>query len=520
MYRIHENVSVLLAVAGGQGSLKTDDQSCELAEGSVVLLPANSPAALLANPAQPLHVYKLAIGTREQARPERSDAMTRRSEVAANSSLYFFPYEPSIVAHVEELYVHRSPENEARHVRNQIVFHQILLLCLERQESRYASSEQLSMERSIAYAENHFSDKITREQLAELAGVSQSHYSILFKQLTGFTPNEYLSRLRVHRAMELLLHGSGTLREIALKVGYKDEFYLSRRFKQQTGASPSAYPRTAFKRVAVWLTPYASHLLLLGVEPAVILSDNNEYVSTADVQPSQTMRFMNADSSVEQVKSVLLDSGIELIIAASLHLNHFGLNAGHLRAVAPVVDISWMELGWKEHLRLIAKAIQRSDRAEQWLSEFEREEQAARAKVQQSQAVKETITILVIKPESLLVYGTRNVGYVLYQSLALQPPARIKQEIERLGDQFHSIPIALSELADYAGDRLLVIVFPDVKGSTAHSEAIFSSVYWDELPAVQRNQVHHLEMDEWVPYNPVSIRLQLQRAVALFTSIQ
>jgi ABC-type Fe3+-hydroxamate transport system substrate-binding protein len=120
----------------------------------------------------------------------------------------------------------------------------------------------------------------------------------------------------------------------------------------------------------------------------------------------------------------------------------------------------------------------------------------------------------------LLVYGTRNVGYVLYQSLGLQPPARIKQEMERLGDQLHSIPIALSELADYAGDRLLVIAFPDVKGSTAHSEAIFSSVYWDELPAVRRNQVHHLEMDEWVPYNPVSIRLQLQRAVALFTSIQ
>lgn len=127
------------------------------------------------------------------------------------------------------------PDREIRHVQNQILFHQILLQLLEQQETRFEVSEQPSMERSITYLENHFSEKISREQLAAIAGVSGSHYSTLFKQFTGFTPNEYLSRLRVHRAKELLLNSSSTLREIALKVGYKDEFYLSRRFKQQTG---------------------------------------------------------------------------------------------------------------------------------------------------------------------------------------------------------------------------------------------------------------------------------------------
>ncbi|MGU3471108.1 hypothetical protein ACLBWT_08170 [Paenibacillus sp. D51F] len=127
---------------------------------------------------------------------------------------------------------------------------------------------------------------------------------------------------------------------------------------------------------------------------------------------------------------------------------------------------------------------------------------------------------MVIKPDKLLVYGARNVGYVLYSSLGLQPPARIKQEMDRLGEQFHSIPIEISQLADYAGDRIMVIVFPDVKGSTAHSEAVLGSSYWEELPAVRRNRVHFVEKDDWVPYNPVSIRLQLQRAEALFIGNQ
>lgn len=520
VYRLHERAAVLIAIVGGRGSLEAMEHMYALMEGSVILLPAHTQAAIIADLPQPLHAYKLVIGTREPGGPAPAGIVMRKSEAASNASMQYFPDESAIVARMEELYIHRLPASEVRHVQNQLVFHQIILQLLEELEARYAASEQPSMERSIAYLENHYSDKITSERLAEIAGVSRSHYSTLFKQLTGFTPNEYLSRLRVHRAKELLIGGTGTLREIALRVGYKDEFYLSRRFKHQTGSAPSGYSRGPIQRVAVLLAPYASHLLLLGLEPAVMISDSSEYVNTAELQPPQKMMFINANCPVEQVRSVLLDHDVELIIAAGQHLSEYGLNAAQLRAAAPIVDISWMELGWKEHLRLIAQVIKRSERAERWLADFEREEQAARSELQHSAISNEIITILVIKPEQVFVYGARNVGYVMYQSLGLRPPAKIKQAIEAFGDRMHSFPIAISELADYAGDRILVIVFPDVKGSTGHSEAVFRSVYWNALPAVQQHKVHLLELDEWIPYNPVSIRLQLQRAVALFAGNQ
>ncbi|WP_229691986.1 helix-turn-helix domain-containing protein [Paenibacillus radicis (ex Gao et al. 2016)] len=520
LHHIHERLSVLIAIVSGKGSLKTNDQMYELTEGSVILLPAHSEAELTANSTHPLHAYKLVIHARERESSLPAGAMMQKSEAASNSVVYFFPNEPAIVANVEELYVHRLPENEIRHVQNQIVFHQIILQLLQGQGAKYAASEQPSMERSIAYLENHFSEKITREQLAEIAGVSRSHYSILFKQMTGFSPSDYLSRLRVHRAKELLISGSGTLREIALKVGYKDEFYLSRRFKQQTGAAPSGYNRGKFERIAVLLSPYASHLLLLGLEPAIIISDSSEYVNTSDLQPPQSITFININCSIEQVKSLLLEADIELIIGAQEHLDLSGFQAEHLRAIAPVAEVSWMDMGWKEHLRIIAQIIQRQERAERWLAEFELEEQAARSLVGQSKAANETITILVIKPDQLFIYGNRNFGYVIYQSLGLKPPVKVKQQMDMLGDRFHSIPIDLSELAGYAGDRMLVIIFPDIKGSIEHSEAIFKSVYWEELRSVQQGNVHVLDLDEWIPYNPISIRLQLQRAVDLFTANQ
>lgn len=521
IHQIHENLTVLMAVASGKGTLRINDELYELVEGMVILIPAKRDAVIETDLTHPLHLYTLSISTQEQTRSLPTGTMGRSSVLAAEPSVQIFPYEPAIVAQLEELYVHRLPGNEVRHLRNQILFHQVLMNLLERMEARYAATEQPSMERSITYMENHFSEKITTEGLSEIAGVSRSHYSILFKQLTGFPPNEYLSRLRVHRAKELLISGTASLREIALKVGYKDEFYLSRRFKQQTGESPSGYTRRRpYQRVAVWCAPYASHMMLLGLEPTIIISESSEYVSTEGMPSPQTIRFIHSDSSPELVKSALLEADIELIIAANLHLVLNGLSPERLRSIAPIAEIAWMELGWKEHLRFIAQAIQRREQAEKWLAAFEKEEQQARQAIQQSQIVNETLTILVIKPGTLQIYGIRNIGYVMYQSLGLRPPAKIAQEIQRYGDQFHSVSIQLSELQDYEGTRMLVIVFPDEKGSKAHSESIFNSEYWRRLEAVKQNRIYDLEQEEWIPYNPISIRLQLGRAVSLWTAIQ
>lgn len=519
-HKIHEEFAVLIGLAGGKAVLRIGDQTFELAEGTVILLPAGAHAALMTDSLGPLHAYKLSIGISEQTISQYSGSMIRGSELFDGKNVRFFPNEPGIVAMLEELYLYRSPAYEARHVQNQMVFYRIIFELLSRSGGTHSANGELSMERSIAYMENRFSDKITREQLAAMAGVSSSHYSILFKRITGFSPQEYLSRLRVHRAVELLIGGSGTLREIAQKVGYKDEFYLSRRFKRQIGVSPTVYHSISPQRVAVMLTPYASHLLLLGREPVLTISENGEYVHTAELPQPQAMRFIHTDCTFEQLKSALLDTKADMIIAAGEHLHRHGLNPEQLRAFAPVVEIPWMELGWKEHLRLIARAIRQSERAEAWLAAFEQEEKSARLLVRQKAAADETVAILVVRPEGLLVYGARNAGYVIYHSLGLRPPAKIQQLNHKLGNTFHSIPIEPAELADVAGDRLLVIVFPDAKGSTAHAEALFQSPYWKELSAVQRNKVHHLDMDEWIPYNPVSIRLQLQRAVTLFSSIQ
>ncbi|MFB5673397.1 helix-turn-helix domain-containing protein [Paenibacillus terreus] len=512
---INEHHPILVAVSSGQGILEAGGSSYEFDAGSVFLIPANHQAVLSAEPLRQIHAYIAVIGIREPAAGLPGGTVIRESRLVSGAAVHFFAEASLIALQLEELYIHRLPNSESRHIQNQILFHQILLGLLERMEARNGGNEQPSLERSIVYLEDHFHEKLTSEKLSVIAGVSRSHYSILFKQLTGFSPNKYLSRLRVHRSKEMMMEGVFSLREIALKVGYKDEFYLSRRFKQETGETPSAYNRRPVQRVAVWLAPYASHLLLLGLEPAAMVSDSSEYIRSEEVPLPQNTRFIDADRSLEQVKSAFLDADIELIIAAGQHLHQMGLSSERLRSVAPVIEIPWMELGWKEHLRLVGQAVRRRAQAERWLAGFEQEEEQALLRIQRSRAASEVITILVIKPDMLQVYGARNAGYVIYRSLGLKGPPRIEREIQQSGDRFHSIAIDASELAEYDCDRLLVIIFPDEKGATLHAESIFRSVYWNRLEAVKHNNVHMLNVDEWIPYNPVSIRLQFQRAIEL-----
>jgi hypothetical protein len=63
----------------------------------------------------------------------------------------------------------------------------------------------------------------------------------LFKLATGYTPNDFLIRIRIHRACELLRETDLSIKEISAALGYDDQFYFSRVFKSVSLVSPREY---------------------------------------------------------------------------------------------------------------------------------------------------------------------------------------------------------------------------------------------------------------------------------------
>ena len=92
---------------------------------------------------------------------------------------------------------------------------------------------------TIDYMKANYGDGgLTIEQIAEQAGLSASRFSVLFRQETGQTVNDYLTEIRIAQAIFLLENSSCKIYEIAEMVGYKSSQYFGQIFYQKTGYKP------------------------------------------------------------------------------------------------------------------------------------------------------------------------------------------------------------------------------------------------------------------------------------------
>ena len=91
------------------------------------------------------------------------------------------------------------------------------------------------------YIDAHFCEKIKNENLAALIRKSCSQAGRIFQKEYGITPHKYILDKRIEEAAVLLRDTILTIKEIAYKVAYPDEFYFSNAFKKAMGVSPKQY---------------------------------------------------------------------------------------------------------------------------------------------------------------------------------------------------------------------------------------------------------------------------------------
>jgi len=100
----------------------------------------------------------------------------------------------------------------------------------------------MQIHRGVEYIDtNYANEKMSLQDLCRHVLMSTSYFSLVFKQHTGETFIEYLTRVRISKAKELLHNSKLKLYEIAEQVGYKDPNYLSILFKKHTGITPKDY---------------------------------------------------------------------------------------------------------------------------------------------------------------------------------------------------------------------------------------------------------------------------------------
>lgn len=102
-----------------------------------------------------------------------------------------------------------------------------------------------SYQRCLHFIDNRYVTIQSLDELAKACNIDKSYLCRLFRRYRSESPYQYLLRLKMNRAADLMLAGNMLVKEAADQVGFADPYHFSRVFKKIYGASPENFLRAA-----------------------------------------------------------------------------------------------------------------------------------------------------------------------------------------------------------------------------------------------------------------------------------
>jgi two-component system, response regulator YesN len=141
----------------------------------------------------------------------------------------------------EEMLWELVPKQETLTELRDLLEAYLLSVCERISEKRNGRSNNV-VERVRSIIERRYAENgLTVAEIAKEVYLTDTYVSLLFKQETGQTVNEYLTQIRIEKAKLLLQDPRNKFYDICYAVGYADPSYFSKLFKRITGQTPSAY---------------------------------------------------------------------------------------------------------------------------------------------------------------------------------------------------------------------------------------------------------------------------------------
>ncbi|ANY66019.1 hypothetical protein BBD42_05765 [Paenibacillus sp. BIHB 4019] len=343
--------------------------------------------------------------------------------------------------------------------------------------------------------------ELKRTKLARLAGLSPGYFSWAFQHHIGVTPSAYLMKIRMERAKHLLLTGEG-VRETAAKVGFDDEFYFSRRFKQQTTMSPLTFIKSRKRNIASVSEPLSGSLLALQLLPkaAVFYPHHARYDRMIQLHPDEVGKgdlWSRNLLALNKAKPDLIFCTDMLSSSAQQELE----------LIAPTVSIPWLPKDWRQQLQAIAEPMEQQQEAEVWLSQYDSQAEKAYRKVRGKMGGA-TLSIWRVMDSEYRIYGRRNAGAVFYEDLRLNAA-------HNLDDIDVFCTVSQAELKNYAADIIILMVDSTAKANRSKEE-LQATGLWKQLEAVQNQRVYEIGTDKLFEYSAWSHERALPYVMQMF----
>ena len=125
----------------------------------------------------------------------------------------------------------------------QIQLKKLVNLYIQTLKANRSPQVYLAIQKALIFIQSNFARELSQEEVAAHAGVNKSYLSRVFPEYTGEHFSDYLQRLRIERAKELLRFTNDRIYEIASQVGFWNSRYFSKIFHEVVGVTPADYRR-------------------------------------------------------------------------------------------------------------------------------------------------------------------------------------------------------------------------------------------------------------------------------------
>lgn len=224
-------------VVSGHGQYTVNGRSFALGPGDLFLVKPNQVVTYCADENNPWEYYWVGFNG------AFANKLIQQTPFSDQSPVYHCREADELKEALLAIYNSRGPE--PRHESAMVGHLYLFLSCLMKQaqecDPRVCNASSQYVHAAIKYIQFNYSHDISIDDIAKAVGVSRSHLYRVFMSNVGQSPIDYLTNYRIGEACDLLRNSKLSIAEIAVSVGFFDQFYFSRVFKKTKGVPPSRY---------------------------------------------------------------------------------------------------------------------------------------------------------------------------------------------------------------------------------------------------------------------------------------